>query len=310
MLDYGKGLSGSNKHLILRELSIACEARGTDATGFSYFENEKLHIHKAPKSARKMKFCIPSDAHFIMGHTRMTTQGSESKNYNNHPFLGMAGGEAFALAHNGVLHNDIQLRREHHLPATKVETDSYAAVQLLEQSKTVDFASLAQMAEKLEGTFTLTALTEDALYIIKGNNPFCLYHFPTLRIYLYASTEEILTTALARLGLLQFQHEKVDFALGDILRIDTHGSRETAQFDTDKLLVASTFSCWEEYFGFPCEGDTYLDIVCDYARQMGISEKELEVLIDAGYDAMDIEELLYEPALRQFYLSELLQECH
>ena len=62
-----------------------------------------------------------------------TTQGSEKRNCNNHPFEGHCGKEAFALAHNGVLYNDRELRREQHLPTTPIETDTYVAVQLLEQ---------------------------------------------------------------------------------------------------------------------------------------------------------------------------------
>ena len=68
----------------------------------------------------------------MMGHTRMATQGNCRKNYNNHPFPGRAGGQAFALAHNGVLSNDDILRRKLALPETKIETDSYVAVQLIE----------------------------------------------------------------------------------------------------------------------------------------------------------------------------------
>ena len=71
-----------------------------------------------------------------MGHTRAATQGSAKDNFNNHPFPGYAGG-SFALAHNGVLFNDIFLQRS--LPVTKVKTDSYVAVQLLQQSGKVNF---------------------------------------------------------------------------------------------------------------------------------------------------------------------------
>ncbi|UQT46789.1 hypothetical protein M5E87_16235 [Flavonifractor plautii] len=39
------------------------------------------------------------------------------------------------MAHNGVLHNDGYLRRSLSLPKTKIETDSYIAVQLIEQKK-------------------------------------------------------------------------------------------------------------------------------------------------------------------------------
>ena len=103
----------------------------------------------------------------VMGHTRMTTQGSERFNANNHPFAGQAGDTTFALAHNGVLSNDKRLRRQHDLPVTKIETDSYIAVQLLEASGELSFASLANMAEKLEGSFTITVMTDrDELYFI------------------------------------------------------------------------------------------------------------------------------------------------
>ena len=50
------------------------------------------------------------------------------------------------------------LRKRLPLPFTKIETDSYVAVQLLEQKKTLDFASLKYMAEQVEGSFTFTVL--------------------------------------------------------------------------------------------------------------------------------------------------------
>jgi len=88
-----------------------------------------------------------------MDHTRMTTQGSANKNQNNHPFSGKAAGTAFALAHNGMLHNDRALRFEHDLPKTDNETDSYVAVQLIEQQKELTFGPLASFAEGAAGGF-------------------------------------------------------------------------------------------------------------------------------------------------------------
>lgn len=76
---------------------------------------------------------------YVMGHTRMTTQGNEKFNYNNHPFPGTVDNADFALAHNGVLYNDTSLRISENLPITNIETDSYRAVQLIEKKKTLDF---------------------------------------------------------------------------------------------------------------------------------------------------------------------------
>ena len=109
--------------------------RGTDATGIAYNFNDRLRIYKRPLPARKMKIHIPHGVNVVMGHTRMTTQGNAQFNQNNHPFLGHIDGSSFALAHNGVLWNDKELRMEENLPLTSVETDSYVAVQLLRNSR-------------------------------------------------------------------------------------------------------------------------------------------------------------------------------
>ena len=158
MMDYRGRFSAGEKKRILSVLARECEERGTDATGIAYCTRGHLDIYKRPLPAHRMHFRIPADSRTIMGHTRMTTQGTASRNCNNHPFRGNAGGTPFALAHNGVLWNDHILRHAHGLPETKIETDSYIAVQLLEQQKALDFDSLKAMAEKVEGSFVFTVL--------------------------------------------------------------------------------------------------------------------------------------------------------
>lgn len=112
------------------------EVRGTDATGINYVNHGKVVTFKKAKPAHKVKLFFPRNTKCVIGHTRMTTQGSEKYNYNNHPFSGRCGMETFSLAHNGVLYNDAEWKaRKYHLPKTLIETDSYVAVQLLEQEK-------------------------------------------------------------------------------------------------------------------------------------------------------------------------------
>lgn len=198
MIDYRGSFTGRQKTRLLSTLAAECEARGTDAAGVAYCAGGSLRVYKRPVPAHALRFRIPDHVPVVLGHTRMTTQGSQKKNYNNHPFLGTAGGRRFALAHNGVLYNDHLLRRSLSLPTTKIETDSYIAVQLIERQKALDFSSLKYMAEQVEGSFTFTLLDEgNNWYLVKGDNPLCLYHFPRLGVYLYASTEEILCRALA-----------------------------------------------------------------------------------------------------------------
>ena len=104
--------------------ALACKSsvRETDATGIAYNQDEKLIIHKEPKSAIKMDFKVPKHATCIMGHIRHSTQGDKKKNYNNHPFTGRCQNRHFALAHNGVLVNEEELNRKFNLPNTKIET--------------------------------------------------------------------------------------------------------------------------------------------------------------------------------------------
>ena len=161
LIDFKECLSTHTKNKILNTLARECQVRGTDATGIAYNFNDRLRIYKRPIPARKMKIHILHGVNVVMGHTRMTTQGNAQFNQNNHPFLGKVDGNSFALAHNGVLWNDKELRIAENLPLTSVETDSYIAVQLLEQQKALDFDSLKAMAEKVEGSFVFTVLDKD-----------------------------------------------------------------------------------------------------------------------------------------------------
>lgn len=202
---------------LTQALANAAEERGTDAAGISYIKNGKVTIFKRPKPAHKVHFNPPEETTAIMGHTRMATQGDKSENFNNHPFSGTAGDTSFAFAHNGVLWNDKELRKDKLIPETHIETDSYAACQLIESQDKLDFDSLKYMAETVEGNFTFTVFDEvNSLYIIKGSNPMYLLHFESLGLYIYASTESIMKNALRKIGLYKFAFEKIEIVEGEM----------------------------------------------------------------------------------------------
>lgn len=237
----------------------------------------------------------------------MTTQGNEQLNYNNHPFSGRAGRFSFALAHNGVIHNDRLLRVTEQLPMTKIETDSYIAVQLLELQGNVDFASLSAMAEMLEGTFTFTVLDEgNNLYFVRGNNPMCIVHFPQEGFYLYASTEAIVLLSLNKLGLGTKDFDVIPIKQGELLRIDAKGQLARSSFDDSKIRHNHhLFWGWEDYC-FPGaekqeEQREYLEELKEAAEYFGVDSDAVEVLWKEGFSFMEIEEMLYEP--------DLLAEC-
>ena len=228
LVDYGNRFSAKQRSKIISVLAEECEVRGTDATGIAYNSNGRLHIFKRAVPAHRMRYRLPEDANIIMGHTRMTTQGSEKLNYNNHPFFGSVKETNFALAHNGVLYNDKILRQNENLPETHIQTDSYVAVQLIEKENTLCSESLKNMAEKTEGSFCYTVLSDrNELYIVKGDNPIALYKADGF--YIYASTEEILKNALQELDLPKVS--KVNVKSGDILKLDSDGAVEIGHFD-------------------------------------------------------------------------------
>ena len=303
MIDCHGRFSARKKAHILSVLATECEERGTDATGIAYCTHDHLSIYKRPLEAHRLRFRVPEDSRVIIGHTRMTTQGKASRNRNNHPFSGKAGAQHFALAHNGILFNDQILRRTNHLPNTNIETDSYIAVQLIEQKKALDFSSLKYMAEQVEGTFTFTVLDQqENLYFVKGDNPICLYHYPRTGVYLYASTEAILARALDRLRLPLGSPQRIELDCGDLLKISVSGEQALASFDASHL--AQHWGCWPMWTPevkrtgkARTAEQEYLDELKSVACCYGFSPESVDRLLESGFSTDDIEEFLYEGAM-------------
>lgn len=300
IIDYRHSMSANQKNRILSALATAAEARGTDATGIAYNSAGKLRVYKRPWPAHCMRFSVPDDASVIMGHTRMTTQGSAKRNYNNHPFIGQTVDGSFALAHNGVLWNNGWLRRVQELPKAQIETDSFVAVQLIEQKNTLDFDSLRYMAEQVEGSFTFTVLdTEDNLYFVKGDSPMCIYQFPKLGVILYASTEEILRQALLSTGLQNRKHRPIPLHSGEILCLDTNGVSARDHFNDFNLFSGWRYPLWHPYSApvrqSPLLSDRqYLDEIKSVAMAFGFTPEEIDRLSSQGFSPDEIEEWLYE----------------
>lgn len=301
LIDYRLRLTGQEKNRMLSSLAAACEIRGTDATGIAYNIGGTLRIYKRAVPAHCLHFRVPEQARVVMGHTRMTTQGSAKQNYNNHPFLGHAGKDVFALAHNGMLYNDIQLRQSLQLPKTKIRTDSYIAVQLIEQKKALNFDSLRYMAERVEGSFTFTVLgRKDQLYVIKGDNPLFLIHIPALELYLYASTEEILRQAMAQMGIRDDTAHPLPLRCGEILRIDRDGKESWGQFDHQQNFTFWRPFQWEQPCLWPWDerdislaARSYLDELKAVAPAFGYTTEEIDRLANLGFSPEELEEFLY-----------------
>lgn len=301
-LDYKGVVSNSVLERLIKALSVCAEVRGTDATGISYVKNGEMVTFKKARPAHKVRLYFPTGTKCVVGHTRFTTQGSEKCNCNNHPFESEKG---FVLAHNGVLCNDKELRKKYMLPDTKIETDSYIAVQLLEHFGGADMAEIREMSELVEGSFVFTILRNDnTLFLVKGTNPIAIYHFAELGIYVYASTKEILETALFEAGF-KSQYSEIKLADGEILQINSDGTAVKNTFEIAEKFVP-------HYWNYSCCGDWYndfeseeKDLLFDYCEMFGVSKNDIDLLLDFGYTCDEIEDLLMKPTALEEAVNEV-----
>ena len=303
-INYGKILSKKELKKLVRNLSIASELRGTDASGVAYVRNGKIVIYKKPQPSHAVNFYFPSDITILTGHTRMATHGDARNNYNNHPFVGHTAEGDFALCHNGVLFNYEQVQKQEQLPKTRIKTDSYIAVQLIEKYGKADFDTIGRMSERVNGSFVFTVLTnKEKLYISRWDNPICLLHFPKLGIYVYTSTKEIMQMALR--GTI-FEKQTIDVipvGEGEMISIDKNGVIERSRFTPE----------YDDFFGYyGCRTfrgrDDYDSYLCEYGNMFGVSEEEIMMLYDMGYDDEEIELMMMDHDMLRDCLNEA-KEC-
>ena len=133
----------------------------------------------------------------------------------------------------------------------------------------------------------------------KGDNPLTIYHYPKLGLYLYASTEEILSDALHALGMEKAKYEAIQPWPGDILRIDSQGRQENFSFDMEEP-VSSLFSrIW--YVPPPqrrsprshVTQQDYIQAIKTVAVFHGFEAEHIDALLADGYTTDDLEDMIY-----------------
>ncbi len=291
-----------NVNTLTEALAVESAIRGTDATGIAYVHGNGITVNKYAKSAYQVDFKLPANVHSLIGHTRHATHGTPKRSCNNHPFFGMAGRDKFALAHNGIIDNVEELRKKYHIPKTKVETDSYIAVQLLQTKKRLDEAALKYMAENVSGSFSFCLLDQKQnLYLVKGDSPLSILHFPKQKLFAFASTEEILWKSIVETSafsaLKSGAYESIDILPGQILKITPKGEVTMSDFEyTDYSMCG--YMRWYDY-SFPLanekdEQDEYLRMLKQLADQEGMGADTVDELVQSGFSYEEIENIIYE----------------
>ena len=304
-LDYKGKVSNAVLKKLIHYLSVAAEVRGTDATGIAYVRDGSMVTYKKPKPAHKVKLFFPRDTRAVIGHTGSRPRAARS-------------GTATIIRSR-----DAAAKNRSPLPTTAccTTTGSFAGNSIshrhrskptatspcsLEQEQNLDAENIKRMAELVEGSFVFTILRNDnTLFLVKGNNPLTLYHFPALGLYVYASTKSILDNALQKVHIAEKACE-VETAEGEILEITPNGKINRSTF-TMQDYIHTMFNPYNwnqlDYAKWWME-DEREELLLEYCGTFGVSEEEVELLLEVGYDPDEIEELLMDTEAMEEALSE------
>lgn len=183
--------SQRSRQVILDGLS-RLEYRGYDSAGIALASPGKLNVIKTVGKLANLREAVdqdaPADAYAGIGHTRWATHGRPTV-ANAHPHVSPDG--RFALVHNGIIENADNLRAQLRAQGAVFasETDTEVVVHLLARaydqadaaSYTGEVAELSgtdetvarrlvvamrEVTAKLEGTFTLLALSTESPKVI------------------------------------------------------------------------------------------------------------------------------------------------
>lgn len=266
-----------NLNDLTNSLAKQSTIRGKDATGIAYNINDNIIIHKEPKPAYNVNLQHPNNITCITGHTRHATHGDKKFNYNNHPFSGTSGDTKFALCHNGILTNYEQLKKEYNLPKTEIKTDSYIATQILEKQNKLDIDNIKFMSETIMGCFTFTILDNtNNLWIICGDDgseecTISLIHFPKYKLYVYASTDDILFKAINNIELSREitngNFEKIIINKGNIINISSNGEIVLDTFKYNK------YSGKYHWWNFPKKEVEYMENCTEFNVKFTIKDR-------------------------------------
>lgn len=157
------------------------------------------------------------------------------------------------------------------------------------------------MAEKTDGSFSYSLLDEENnIYLVKGDSPLSILHFQKLKMYVYASTDEILYKALVDYqplfkALKNGDFEEIDISEGNILKIFSNGILEKNKFDYSYYCGRNWWDFGiKPYHSSVSTQDSYIKELKSIACYQGFSSETVDELIASGFSLDEIESYLYE----------------
>ena len=150
------------------------EYRGYDSAGIGFINNNRIQLIKKMGSIDDLACSIKNNyfSHIGLAHTRWATHGKPSSN-NAHPFISQ--NKKWAIVHNGIVENYLELKKELKNTRYLSQTDSEVIAHLLEKQKaSSDIEKVINVCNKLKGSFALLGMLVDkpnTLFIAKRKSP-------------------------------------------------------------------------------------------------------------------------------------------
>ena len=175
--------------------------------------------------------------------------------------------------------------------------NTYIAVQLIESKKELTKESLKYMAETVDGSFSFSLLDEkNNTYIVKGDSPISMLHFPSQQIYVYASTDRILYKALIDsplfLDMKLGRYDEIRLNEGDIAKISSEGIIGISKFEYKYSYGRNWWSYGYYDYSFEPD-DEYVECLKTATSCEGHSPEDVDYLISQGFTLDEIEEFIY-----------------
>lgn len=223
---------------ILRGLLAESEARGSDATGVAFVQEEGIHVLKDNVGAKNLigysefsNACLKymtTKTISILGHCRFKTKGSPKINDNNHPIVT----DNLVGVHNGIITNDDALfdkfQRRFKDFKRKGRVDSEIIFRLIDHYVHVKGKSMAEAIDDaswlLQGDYACALVDRTKphmLWLFRNLNPIVVYNYRKCGIILFASNDYFIKRTIDEVCKHEFgEHEEINVLTSHCLGIN------------------------------------------------------------------------------------------